>query len=155
MNTDQDTFIHVWAEFLDEWPWDWFTTHTFRHEIYPEAANKVWNRWIHQLNRHVFGVRYTNRPHDGVTWARGLEYQRRGVIHFHALLGRIPSTTRRLDWMDKWTKLAGYARIQPYDPTRGARYYLSKYVLKGGEIDLGGPLRGGPLFELRPGCGNS
>ena len=155
MSTDQDTFTHVWAEFLDEWPWDWFTTHTFRQEIHPEAANKVWNRWIHQLNRYVFGVRYTNRPYDGVTWARGLEYQRRGVIHFHALLGRIPSTTRRLDWMDKWTELAGYARIQPYDSMKGARYYLAKYVSKGGEIDLGGPLRGSPLFELRPGCGNS
>lgn len=39
------------------------------------------------------------------------------------------------------------------------RYYLGKYVLKGGQVDLGGPLRThAPLFEgleLRPGCGDS
>jgi hypothetical protein len=96
MSTEQNTLLDSWAQFLDRWPWDWFTTHTFRDDIHPEAANKVWNRWVHQLNRHVFGIRYTHRPNDGVTWARGLEYQRRGVIHFHALIGRIPNTVRRL-----------------------------------------------------------
>ena len=146
----------AWGAFLEGWHWSWFTTNTFRNDTHPEAAGKTWNRWIHQLNRHIFGVRYTKRLHDGVIWARGLEYQRRGVIHFHALIGRVPATVRRLDWMDVWDGLAGYARIEPYDPTRGARYYLGKYVLKGGEVDLGGPLRVlAPLFDLRPGSNDS
>jgi hypothetical protein len=126
--------------FLERWPWSWFTTNTFRTEIHPEAAGKVWKRWIHLLNREIFGSRYWSRPQDGVIWARGLEYQRRGVIHFHALLGRIPASVRRLAWMDRWNELAGFARIEPYDPSKGARYYLGKYVLKGGDINLGGPL---------------
>ena len=67
-------------------------------------------------------------------------------------LGRIPGSVRRLDWMDRWNQLAGYARIEAYDPKKGARYYLGKYVVKGGEIDLGGPLEDPPLFDLRPGC---
>lgn len=149
----------VWGDFLAHWPWSWFTTNTFRNEVHPEAAGKTWNLWIHQLNRDIFGNRYWKRQGDGVIWARGEEYQRRGVIHFHALIGHIPSTVRRLDWMDRWNELAGFARVEAYDPAKGARYYLGKYVLKGGQVDLGGPLRThAPLFEgleLRPGCGDS
>jgi len=33
----------------------------------------------------------------------------------------------------------GYARIWPYDREQGARVYVSKYVLKGGEIDVNIP----------------
>ena len=150
------TLPDAWASFLDRWTWSWFTTNTFREEVHPEAAGKAWDRWIHQLNREIFGVRYWKRPGDGVIWARGQEYQRRGVIHFHALIGRIPNNVRRLDWMDLWDDLAGFARIEAYDPTKGARYYLGKYVLKGGQMDVGGPLAPvAPLFEFRPGCGDS
>lgn len=146
----------VWASFLDRWNWSWFTTNTFRNEIHPEAASKTWDLWVHQLNRKIFGSRYWKRPSDGVIWARGQEYQRRGVIHFHALIGRVPQAVRRLDWMDTWDELAGFARIEAYDPARGARYYLGKYVLKGGQVDVGGPLAPvAPLFDLRPGCGDS
>jgi hypothetical protein len=30
----------------------------------------------------------------------------------------------------------GFCRIEPYDRSRGARFYLAKYLVKGGEIDL-------------------
>ncbi len=133
--------VQAWGDFLAPWPWSWFTTHTFEDRTHPEAAIKCWNRWIHQLNREIFGVRYTARLQDGVLWVRGLEYQKRGVIHFHALVGRVPDDVGRFDFMKRWELLAGYARIFPYDPVKGARYYLGKYVAKGGEIDVGGPLQ--------------
>lgn len=138
----------VWGEFLSGWPWSWFTTNTFRHEVHPEAANKVWGLWIHQLNRQIFGCRYYKRSSDGVIWARGSEYQRRGVLHYHALIGRVPDWVRRLDWLDYWDDLSGFARIESYDASKGARFYLGKYVLKGGEVDLGGPLTFSPLFNF-------
>lgn len=94
-------------------------------------------------------MRYTARLHDGVIWARGLEYQKRGVIHFHALVGRVPEKVGRFDYMKRWEMLAGYARIFPYDPAKGARYYLGKYVAKGGEIDVGGPLQIGDLSQMK------
>jgi hypothetical protein len=47
---------------------------------------------------------------------------------------------RRLYWMDRWHELAGYARIEPIESTAAVSRYVSKYVVKGGEIDLGGPL---------------
>jgi hypothetical protein len=47
---------------------------------------------------------------------------------------------RRLTWMDRWHELAGYARIEPMDAADAVVQYVSKYVVKGGEIDMGGPL---------------
>jgi hypothetical protein len=48
--------------------------------------------------------------------------------------------------MDRWYAIGGFARIEAYDPTKGALFYLSKYVLKGGQVDVGGPLDYSPLF---------
>ncbi len=123
------------------WGWDWFGHLTFREAIHPEAADKVFNKWVHEINRRVFGVRYWNRKEtDGVLWARGLEMQKREVIHYHFLMSRVPGDLKRLEMMDAWDKIAGYARIKPYEPSKGAEQYISKYVAKGGEVDFGGPL---------------
>jgi hypothetical protein len=75
----------------------------------------------------------------GVTWARGTELQQRGSIHFHALLSGVGGL-RRLTMMDEWSSLAGWARIRPVQRQDLVRKYVAKYVAKGGEIDLGGPL---------------
>lgn len=144
----------IWATFLDkpEWSWSWYGHFTFRdvlnpytglkHHVHPETALKTWDKFIHGLNREIYGVRYWKRKHQGVVWARGTELQIRGAIHFHALIGGIPSTVRRLDYLDVWNDLAGFARIFAYEQGRGAEAYLSKsaYAWKRGEIDLGGPL---------------
>jgi hypothetical protein len=124
-----------------EWGWNWYGHLTFRDEKHPEAADKVFMKWVHNINRKVFGVRYWNRKEtDGVLWARGLETQKRGVLHYHFLMSRIPSDLNRLQMMDAWDDLAGYARIHAYELGRGAEYYICKYAAKGGEIDFGGPL---------------
>lgn len=159
-----------WATFLDkpEWSWAWYGHFTFRdilnpytglkHHVHPETAVKTWGKFIHTLNRQVHGVRYWKRPNQGVVWARGTELQNRGAIHFHALIGGVPETVRRLDYMDLWDKMAGFARIHAYEHGRGAEGYLSKsaYAWKRGEIDLGGPLalkltqaREQGLFDVR------
>src|SRR5215471_6195749 len=74
--------------------------------------------------------------------------------NYHALLAGVKDL-RRLTWMDKWHELAGYARIEPIESTAAVVRYVSKYVVKGGEIDMGGPLVSAvlPLFEAasRPG----
>ena len=58
-------------------------------------------------------------------------------------------------WMDRWNELAGFARIEPIESPATVSRYVSKYVVKGGEIDMGGPLVPAvlPLFEaaFRPG----
>jgi hypothetical protein len=126
----------AWAEFLGRWPWCWFATLTFRYETHPEKAKKIFLHWINNLNRSIFGCRYTRRSTEGVIWALALEYQRRDVVHFHALIGGIPESVSKAYWAHLWKKMAGHAKLLTYDPTKGARFYVSK----GGLIDIGGPL---------------
>jgi hypothetical protein len=45
---------------------------------------------------------------------RALEYQKRDVIHYHALITGVEDL-RRLYWMDRWHELAGYGRIEPIE----------------------------------------
>lgn len=132
-----------YSEFLQrpEWGWDWFGHLTFRDEKHPEAAEKLFKNWTHQINRKIFGMRYWNRKDtDGVLWARGTEKQQRGVIHYHFLMSRVPGAINRLVMMDAWDKLAGFARIHPFVAAHGAESYVVKYAAKGGQIDFGGPL---------------
>jgi hypothetical protein len=154
----------AWAEFLGRWPWDWFTTHTFRSSRYkhPEAADKVFRLWISKLNRHLYGPRWYKRA-GGVWWARASEPHQSGALHFHALIGGPGlAELNRMDWMDChakkrgipscercWYCLAGFARIEQPWADGAVRNYCSKYTAKGGMIDLGGPLRSA-LFQASP-----
>ncbi len=97
--------------------------------------------FIGEINRELYGPRWRERG-QGVRWVRAMEMQRRGVLHFHALLGgeRVDEL-RRLLLMDRWNQLAGFARIEAPRSGRAVRSYCAKYVTKGGggELDLGGP----------------
>jgi hypothetical protein len=55
-------------------------------------------------------------------------------------MSRVPGGIRRLEMMDTWDSMAGYARIYHYETNRGAELYICKYAAKKGEIDFGGPL---------------
>ncbi len=59
-----------------------------------------------------------------------------GVLHFHSLMAGGVWRLRRLTFMDLWDKHNGFARIEPYNPNLGAKGYLSKYISKGGEVDI-------------------
>lgn len=133
----------AWSDYLNTFnPWSWYGHFTFRDYPHPETACKTWDFFIHKLNRSIFGCRYYRRSQSGVTWARGTELQRRGVVHFHAILGRIPDEVKRMFWLDMWYALGGICRIVRYELNRGAEYYMSKstYAWKRGEIDVSGNL---------------
>ena len=141
----REILTQEWAKFIKQWneEWNWYCHLTFRGYPHPEQADKVWSKWLHIMNREIFGVKYWKRRNeDGVIWARGTELQRRGAIHYHALIGRIPNRVRRLTYMDRWFDIGGIARIQGYNEKGGAEEYITKscYAFKRGEVDLGGPL---------------
>ena len=52
--------------------------------------------------------------------------------------------------MDEWFDLAGIARIEPPRSSEAVRAYCAKYIVKGGEIDLGGPLSDPGVLDLWP-----
>lgn len=113
----------AWGNWLHyTWAWEWFVTLTFRQdEVGTGRANALWSKWLKQL------VKETG---NDVQFVRVTEYQRyRGIPHYHALMLNLKHV-RRLKWLDRWVALAGWARVLPYEPKRGASYYLSKYVIK-------------------------
>jgi hypothetical protein len=72
-------------------------------------------KWVHNINRQVFGSRYWNRKdRDGVLRAPGLETQKRGVIHYHFLMSRVPGDIMRLVITDALNNMAGFAKIHPF-----------------------------------------
>jgi len=129
----------AWCGFLGQWDWQWFCTLTFRDVVHPESADKSFRYFTSKLNRQLYGPRWFKKAHGGIPWVRALEYQRRGVIHFHAMFADVEGV-RRLSWMDEWDEIAGYARIEAIKDKWRVRRYVTKYVLKDGEIELGGAL---------------
>lgn len=135
----------AWPEFIDSYkPYQWYSTHTFKDDKHPEAADKAFYRWIRSVNQDLYGRRYREKGR-GVTWVKAIERQKRGVLHFHCLVGS--PLLYKLDkkhYMKLWETdgnmgnkiVNGFARIYEFDPSRGAVGYLSKYVLKDGEIDV-------------------
>jgi len=135
----------AWVEFIKRFePYEWYVTLTFKEPKHPEAADKAFIRWIRYINECLYGRRYRERE-KGVTYFKCMEYQKRDVIHFHCLIGDPHlHKLKRFDFMKAWEGgchstnelVNGYARIVKYDVARGAVNYCSKYVLKGGEIDV-------------------
>jgi len=135
----------AWINFIKRYePFTWYVTLTFKEPKHPESADKAFFRWIRHINECLYGRRYREKK-KGVTYIKCMEYQKRDVIHFHCLIGD-PHLykLKRLDFMKAWEcgcnsskeLVNGFARIFKYDATRGAVNYCSKYVLKGGEIDV-------------------
>ena|SRR6516162_3775841 len=151
---DRDAHRDAWIAFLGRWEWEWFATFTFRDPVHPEAADKRFRVLVSECNRALYGPRW-HKHGQGIRWMRALEYQKRDVIHYHALMAGVKDL-RRLTWMDRWYELSGIARIEKIDAADAVVRYVSKYVVKDGEIDLGGPLMPAelPLFlraASRPG----
>ena len=142
-----DALAQAWREFIAHYPMQWFCTLTFTEEVHPERAAKLFRLFIRQLNKKLYGSHFERRGHLGVFWVLAWEYQKRGVLHFHALVGDVEdlnARARRLDWMDIWHGFgppAGFARIEDIKSQEAVRNYVTKYVTKGGQIDLSASLK--------------
>ena len=132
-----------WVEFISRSDWQWFATFTFKDETHPETADKsfkYWCRLLDESNGYKSGTKSTHIRR--CTWVRGLEWQKRGVVHFHALIGNLPwdidTRTSRSFWQEAWCTMlkVGIARIHPVEDVGGVAGYISKYCAKGGEVDL-------------------
>lgn len=106
------------GEWLSKWRWDWWATFTFRREVSPEGAKKAFTSFLKYLP-------------DSTYYFMAIEWHKqRFCVHIHALVGGVVGV-RRLTCMDLWHQKYGIARIYAYDPKRGARQYLGKYLSKG------------------------
>ena len=151
----QERHHDQYIEFLSRPTWQWFVTFTFKEAIHPEAADKLYRVWINKLNRAIYGQRWRKHPPYGVIHARALEWQKRGVLHYHALISNTGFEDRE-HWADVWTELgndskAGFIKIDLYDFTQGGvEAYIAKYVTKGGQIDVSANFNIGPFIKALP-----
>lgn len=95
--------------------------------------------WHHDQNRRQFSPRYYARGHEGIRFLRGMEWRKRDSVHFHVLMiecDRLSIETT----IYEWRKLAGDAKIEPYDPRKDATFHMSKVYgpWRGGALDFGG-----------------
>ncbi|MBI1799856.1 MAG: hypothetical protein HYR73_09250 [Candidatus Eisenbacteria bacterium] len=70
---------------------------------------------------------------DGLVWALGIERQQRGVLHFHVLLSNVGELRYRVA-RDHWHH--GFIWIERVRENSRVTGYVSKYIAKGGEVDL-------------------
>ena len=134
----------VWASFLDKYAWDWFITVVPNEIIHPESFGKLWGVTIHHLNQTIYGRHYWKNKKKGVFWSLGTEYQKRGAIHGHGLIGGIPEyLSRNQIYNFLRDHSAQFSKIEDYQKDRGAEYYMSKstYAWKRGEIDLSATMK--------------
>jgi len=137
----------AWVELASRYePYDLFVGLSFKESIHAEAATKRYYRFIRKINERLFGRNYDRGK--GVVWFRALEWQRRGVLHFHCLIGNGAWKLLRIGVTDLWENDKKYkgsrngengkAWTVKYDPVLGAKGYLAKYITKArqGEIDI-------------------
>jgi hypothetical protein len=113
-------------------PWKTFLTLTFKNEVEVDQAMKKWYRLVRYLNEAVFGQNYGRIVgHSYFSYVLGSEYQKRGVLHYHALVDR-PIDYVRVH--GSWNKMAGYALITKVKDVGKSVRYVVKYVLKDGDV---------------------
>lgn len=114
-------------------PWDVFSTYTFSHLVKTGGAMfwaKRHLRWLEErAQQPIYAFVGVERGKTG------------GLLHLHALLGNVGHLKACCEVRlapGKWGRgccmlhawPCGYARVFPYDPHLGARFYVSKYVSK-------------------------
>lgn len=130
-----------YAQFLSMVDHQWFCTFTFKSPTHPETADKAFKHFVNLINRDQFGKRWKKKQEGGMCWVRALEWQKRGVIHYHALISGLRKSStqvaRQAEYLWNEELGNGFARIDLIkgDPMK-ASAYCSKYVTKGGELDF-------------------
>lgn len=124
-----------------------FITLTYALETHPDKAKKDLFYLIRRINLHELGLKYKKYvKHCYFSYIAVMEYQKRGVVHFHMLADNwLPYTFIHENWNTKsqhgGKRDRGYAQIkQVKDPgnhksggsVEGAIRYLAKYLMKDG-----------------------
>ena len=121
----------AFGEWLSLPEWDWYTTHTFKAEfVSPRQSDKAWYSWFNGLRVSAKAKGLTPSVYGPAApfYFRVAEYQDRGTLHYHSLIGGV-GDIRRLLFKDLW-ELNGFARVEAYEPGKGANFYVGKYLTK-------------------------
>jgi len=108
-----------------------------------EACDYFFRLWISRINRVVHGPGYKRRRwgHErGIVWIRAAEPTKQGKLHYHAVLsGKGLAQADHSAFARDWQRMCGFARLEAPRGQESVSAYVSKYVVKDGELDVGGP----------------
>lgn len=113
------------AEFANKFEWQMWMTGTFRPEqSYRDTikTKRAFKRFLGDLSKQ-FGK-------DSIEYFMAVERFKSGdFTHIHALINGVDGLTYR-QVGEPWFKRFGIVHVEGYDPTKGANYYLTKYMTK-------------------------
>lgn len=137
------TLRDTWAGWISGQPWDLFPTMTADKITHPEALQKRFRYCVNKASQHVYGRR--RKPNDpAIQWVAGLERTKRGWPHLHGLMhfplvdirGQEGRAVFDLGWWQKWmSETGGFVWLELPRSEMAVCSYVSKYVLKGGELE--------------------
>jgi len=134
MNRLQERVIKkAWVEWIvNAKEWRTFLTLTYRNEVSRETALRDWRFLVRCLNRDLLGKHYTQKVgHSYFSYVVALEYQQRGVLHFHGLVDK-PLNFEKVHRV--WNRINGFVWISQIKSRIGTVEYICKYLTKGGDL---------------------
>jgi hypothetical protein len=118
-----EEWVKEMTMWLKGYPWLWFATVTFRPGF--SEAQRRWRlrRWVDEL-RDALGTpdfQWIGVPESGRT---GFDF------HFHLLIAGLKKwhAPELMEWMRRWGKLAGDARISIFKKDAGGIEYILKHA---------------------------
>lgn len=121
----------AFGEWLSIPKWQWFVTQTFKADyVSPRQSDRAWYSWFNALrvSAKAKGLTPSIYGEQAPFYFRVVEYQDRGTLHYHSLIGNV-GDIRRLLFKDFW-ELHGFARVEKYEAGKGANFYVGKYLTK-------------------------
>jgi len=134
----------AYGEWIGRQPWDLFVTLTSEKQTHPEAMLKRFRYCMNKASDHVYG-RHWDKRGTGLQWVTGLERTKQGWPHSHAVV-RFPGVSiagqegRAIFdlgyWQKRMTNTGGFAWLQIPRSGQAVVNYVTKYVVKDGELEL-------------------
>lgn len=136
-----------WIKLAKEYgPYEWCVHLTFRRNVSDDLALRYFYRFVRQINESLFGKRYREKR-TGIYVVFARAHQKRGVTHFHALIGGGKYLWGLLPlyeniWSGYWSQ-HGRVEIQRYDQKMDDSIikYIVGHLYEAGELDVIAPPR--------------
>ena len=132
----------AYSEWLSAEKWDLFVTLTDPGLSHPEAMFKRYRYFENSINKSLYGNKFWKRG-KGIESVCGLERQKRGSVHAHAVI-RLPDNDIRdrsqfslKYWQNFATELGGWSWLEIPRSSEDVTSYVTKYVCKEGELIIG------------------
>ena len=132
----------AWSSWLSKEKWDVFLTLTDPGLSHPEHMYKRWRYFENNVNRTLYGNHFKRRG-QGIETVVGLERQARGSVHAHGLIrlpdhdAKDPTQFSWKHWQKFASDLGGWARLDIPRSNEDVVDYVTKYVVKDGDLILG------------------